>query len=276
MKTRILILITVITVVMFGIVKEATAQGKAIYFMKDGKVAYNSAIANIDSITFAAPPVLPILSVKPSALSFTKEATESHDVFVTTNQPSWDATSDQTWCTITKGANQFTVRATANTGDDRTATITVTAGKAPNVTIEVTQASLAPDIAFVANPIIEYLYTPDGFFDGSRVNFALIVYDAAGKTSITIQEVAIGVPATTIGTYGWNLRQGEIRQTRVIPISGPGTYPLSQEMRTGIAALDTYSQFVYTVSAHGKSYISNYTGVWIAYDGRWTHYFGIE
>ena len=156
MKTRILILITVIAVGLFGTVT-ATAQGKAIYFMKDGNVTYSSEIANIDSIIF----VPRILSVEPFELSFTAEATESYDVVVTTNQQSWDATSDQTWCTITKETNQFTVSATANTtATKRTATITVTAGNATPKTILVTQAgfNLADEISMGGIRIVYQWY----------------------------------------------------------------------------------------------------------------------
>ena len=82
----------------------------------------------------------PSLSVDHSALSFTAEATESYNVAVSTNQSSWNATSNQTWCVVTMGTNQFTVTAAANTDtSSRTATITVSAGNASNVTITVTQ-----------------------------------------------------------------------------------------------------------------------------------------
>ena len=231
--------------------------------MKDGNVIYSSEVTNIDSIIF----VPPMLSVEPSALSFTAAATESYDVVVTTNQQPWNATSNQTWCTITKGTNQFTVKASANTGAIRTATITVTAGNAPNVTITVTQASGYPNIAFVArNPILEYLYNNRGFFEGMRINFDLVVYDAMGMTSITISEEATGAPN---GNYK------KFTQTRVIPISGPGTYPLSQEIKSS-STYDIGSLFTYTVSAYGESYTRNYSGSYSSYDGSWSHYFVIK
>ena len=137
MKTQILILITTIAAAMFGGALSATAQGKPIYFMKDGKAIYNSTTADIDSILIVPTPKL---SVKPSTLSFSAAATESYNVDVNTNQSQWDVTSNQAWCMVIKGTNQFTVTATENTSDEqRTATITVTAGNVISVTIPVTQ-----------------------------------------------------------------------------------------------------------------------------------------
>ncbi len=214
--------------------------------------------------------VEPRLSVSPDTpISFTKNGgtNEAKTITVATNQSSWDATSDQTWCTVKKETNQFTVTATAHSGaSNRTATITVTAGKAPKITLPVTQVS-EPNIAFVArNPVTEGLYR-NGFFYGSRVNFALIVYEAAGMTSITINEEAKGAP---------NGRSGVIKQTRVIPISDAGTYPLSQEMwNEYVYGADIY-QFTYTVSAHGKSYTRTYSGNYNAYNGTWIHSFGLK
>ena len=94
------------------------------------------------------------------------------------------------------------------------------------------------------------------------------IYDDVGITSITINEVAKGSP---------NGNSKQITQTRVIPISGPGTYQLSQEMWNGYAEYaDIYSQFTYTVSAYGKSYTTNYSGSYSSYNGGWSHYFGVK
>ena len=267
MKNRILILIATMAVAMFGAITTAIAQGKSIYFMKDGNAVYNSTITNVDSIIFIPTPKL---SVNSSTLSFSAKATESRNVVVTTNQPSWDVSSDQPWCAVTKGTDQFTVTATANTvAEERTATVTVSAGYAPDVTIAVTQAPVEPNIAFVGrNPVVEYLYATNGYFLGSRINFALIVYDAAEKTSITIQEkVSFGA---------WNANPREISQTRIIPISGPGTYVLSQEMMLDNGYGADWCQFVYTVSVYGKSYSQSYSSLGVTYNGTWSHNFGMK
>lgn len=88
----------------------------------------------------------PTLSVSPNAaINFTAGAqpSEAVTITVTTNQASWDAVSNQTWCNVTKDVanNRFTVSATPNTATTSPpdATITVKAGDATPVTIAVTQ-----------------------------------------------------------------------------------------------------------------------------------------
>ena len=131
-----------------------------------------------------------------------------------------------------------------------------------------------PDLVFITrNPIMELLYNTSGFFDGSRINFNLVVYDAAGLSSITISEKLSGTTPNGISHSK--------EQERVIPISGPGTYQLSQEIRNsgGALASDKYTGFTYTVialKANGKSYTTKYTGAYYSYNGSWNHYFVIN
>jgi hypothetical protein len=81
------------------------------------------------------------LSVSKSSLTFESDETGEQSVTVTTTASSWNATTSASWLTLTKQSNTLKVSATANTGSsDRTATITVTAGNAPPVTVSVTQA----------------------------------------------------------------------------------------------------------------------------------------
>jgi len=190
---------------------------------------------------------------------------DTKTVTVTTNQSSWNVVSNQEWLTVSKSGNTITLSAPALTGATRSATVTVTAVHALPQSIYVTQKAPDPNIAFVAgNPAIEYLYTMSGFFNGSRLNFNLVVYDDAGRTSITITEEATGAP---------NGNRKTVTQTRVIPISGPGTYPLSQSIMSSESYANTYSQFTYTVSAHGKSYSRTYSGLYNSLNGAWGHYF---
>ena len=212
----------------------------------------------------------PTLTVSSKTLTISKSggSGDAKTITVTTNQPSWDAVSNQTWCTIAKSTNQFTVTASALTANaNRSATITVSAGKASNVTISVTQVS-EPIVSFRArNPVIQNLYNM-GFFQGSRINFDMIVTDAAGVSSITITE--IGDQGNPNGV------RREIRQTRVIPISGPGTYQLSQEIRNNGAHGDVYTKFEYSVTAYGAWFSSNYSGPYSSYNGGRNHYFCIQ
>ncbi|MCL2367349.1 MAG: BACON domain-containing protein, partial [Oscillospiraceae bacterium] len=64
--------------------------------------------------------------------------TTSVEVTVTTNQPSWNVVSDQSWLSVVRLNNGFRLTASTNTDADRTATVTVTAGVLRE-TINVTQ-----------------------------------------------------------------------------------------------------------------------------------------
>lgn len=89
-------------------------------------------------------PATPTLSVAPAgAIAFTAKATQTFDITVTTNQTSWDVTSSQAWCKVAKNGTKFTVSATPNTATTAPApaVLTISAGKAPAVTINVTQAA---------------------------------------------------------------------------------------------------------------------------------------
>ena len=71
---------------------------------------------------------------------------------VTTNQPSWAATSDQRWITVTpSGANRQTIEVSVapNTStSERTATVTIRAGTTPSTTtVRVTQQAGDPSLA---------------------------------------------------------------------------------------------------------------------------------
>jgi hypothetical protein len=132
---------------------------------------------------------------------------------------------------------------------------------------KVTTLVKEPQIAFSArNPILEYLYR-NGFFYGSRINFNLIVIDDAGYTEIEIVETSGGTK---------NGRTKYITQSRTIQIDGPGTYTLSQEMWNGYSGYADQGSFTYSVSAFGKSYSTNFTGCYSAYNGEWDHYFGMK
>lgn len=85
----------------------------------------------------------PTLSIEPStALTFSATGTETFTITVVTNQTSWDAVSDQTWCKIQKEATHFIVTAPPNTSTaaSPTATITITAGKAQGLTLIANQS----------------------------------------------------------------------------------------------------------------------------------------
>lgn len=87
------------------------------------------------------PKEVPSLSVSPTQVANVSAAGGSTDITIRTNQASWTATSDKDWCNLTTdGIVTFTIVVKANsTADERTATVTVTAGKATPVKITVSQ-----------------------------------------------------------------------------------------------------------------------------------------
>ncbi len=93
----------------------------------------------------------PELTVSPqtTAIIFDAQGIVSYVYTVTTNQSSWSATSNQSWCVVTKNTDgrTFTVTAQANTSTEAppAATITVSAGKATPITFSATQTA-APQI----------------------------------------------------------------------------------------------------------------------------------
>ena len=82
----------------------------------------------------------------------------SKEITVTTNAKSWNVTSSKTWCTVSKGASNFTVTATENKvfAPPENAMLTVTAeGTTKKVTIEVTQDAAAEPAKAYIKPVTD-------------------------------------------------------------------------------------------------------------------------
>ena len=81
------------------------------------------------------------LSVGSSSLSFSASETATKTTTVTTNASSWNFNCSASWLKVEKQGNTLKVTPnSANTGSSqRTASITVSAGTAKNVTVQVTQ-----------------------------------------------------------------------------------------------------------------------------------------
>ena len=79
------------------------------------------------------------LTVSVTSLAFGATETINKSVTVTTNAPSWDATSSVSWLTISKSGNMLVIRPTTQntTAANRSSTIRVTAGTALEQTITV-------------------------------------------------------------------------------------------------------------------------------------------
>ena len=83
------------------------------------------------------------LTVTPSVLDYKANESGTKTVSVTTNsKDGWNATTDKSWITLTKKDNTIEVKVGAYTGSsERTGSIKVTAGNAPEKTITVNQAA---------------------------------------------------------------------------------------------------------------------------------------
>lgn len=83
-------------------------------------------------------------SIAPTSLSYDANEIGDRTVTITTDAESWDATTDADWITLSKQDQILNVFVSAeNTATtSRTATITITAGDAPEITLEVTQAAV--------------------------------------------------------------------------------------------------------------------------------------
>ena len=91
----------------------------------------------------------PVLTVSP-AQSINVAATGGNTaITVTTNQTSWSASADKSWCKVTdKTSGQFTIVVDPNgTAVVRDATVTVNAGKATPVKITLSQRGAAPTLS---------------------------------------------------------------------------------------------------------------------------------
>jgi hypothetical protein len=81
------------------------------------------------------------LSVDEASLSFEANGIGEKSVTITTTAPSWDATPSAQWVQVEKQGNTLKVKVTSENGETspRNATIKITAGTAPERTINVTQ-----------------------------------------------------------------------------------------------------------------------------------------
>ena len=95
------------------------------------------------TVTQSGPIITPTLSITPSNRDVPATPAGSTNFTVTSNS-AWTATSNQGWCTVTPSGNgngTIIANYTANTGSQRTATITVTVQGLTPQTVTVTQAS---------------------------------------------------------------------------------------------------------------------------------------
>jgi Tfp pilus assembly protein FimT len=119
----------------------------------DATITVSAEGANSIIITASQAAAGVVFSVSPSVSSIAFAAdgstTNATEFTVTTNLASWDVTSDQTWCTVTKSGNGFTVSAAPNTEltAPANATITVSAEGANSIIITASQAAVGVELS---------------------------------------------------------------------------------------------------------------------------------
>lgn len=106
---------------------------------------------------------IPMLDVSTPTLKF-NAGSQTKNVIVTTNQPSWQFNLDNTttWCSAIKDNNQLIISVNENTtNSSRNTNITVTAGSISK-TINITQESLPKDENYVDSEIVKLLSATQG------------------------------------------------------------------------------------------------------------------
>ena len=115
------------------------------------------------------------LTVDPASLSYDANETGEKTVTVSTNASNWSATTNASWLTLSKSGNTLRVNVKSQNTNNTplNAEVKITADKAPDVILPVTQAK---------SDIIIY-NTAEGFYYGNAVgtgnaNFAVRMYNA--------------------------------------------------------------------------------------------------
>ena len=159
------------------------------------------------------PPVVtgPVFEVAPQQLSFAADG-ETKTVTVTCEQD-WTATpsAGADWLQIQKGEGQFTVTASANDGDVRTATITVDNGQGSK-TVNVTQAKQEPFAGYTFPFAYPGAYD-DTYYDkygpdASAFEIALSEFDTSGTPNGYFLIMDIITPQVDLTSQGLEIPAG--------------------------------------------------------------------
>ena len=116
------------------------------------------------SVTQSAAAIAHSLSVSPNNITFGASETATRTATVTTNAPSWNASTTASWLSLSQSGNSLRITPTgSNTStSQRSATINVTAGNANPVTVQVTQSGTSTSSTLNFNDIVNSSYTATG------------------------------------------------------------------------------------------------------------------
>lgn len=209
-------------------------------------------------------------------IQFSAEATEKFTYIVKTNQSSWDAKSNQSWCTVDKTEDGFVVSAQSNqtTTPSPEATITVTAGKAKALTIKVTQvqadATLSldkptTDVEFTAEATETISYgviTNQKPWDAVSSQDWLKVTKSATSfaLSATPNTTTTAPPAATVTISAGNAKQITIRVTQKAAAPSLTITPMPENGELQIPL--NGESYIYTVTTNQDSWSVTSNNSW--------------
>jgi hypothetical protein len=153
------------------------------------------------------------LDTSQTELQFKADGTVDDNVefTVSTNQGEWDAVSSQLWVTVSKNADGFTLSVVPNAEitAPEAATVTVTAGTATPIVLNVRQAAALPLLSLNSSAQTEVVFKTDGTTDGTTeftVTTNAGVWEVSSSQSwVTVDKNAAGTGFTLSAASNVNL-----------------------------------------------------------------------
>jgi hypothetical protein len=186
-----------------------------------GTANVNSRLATLIKVSKTGAPAPNTLTVAPSALSFAAGGEQKS--FAITSNTAWTVTSSESWCTVNtaNGSNNATINVTAaaNSGAQRTATITVSGTGVSNQTIAVTQAGASSGGGTLAEWDFSTLFSATANGTASMLSStgnATLTTTASSATPPTFNAVtATNSLYNYVVTSGWNVEEAWIMEIPV-------------------------------------------------------------
>ncbi len=219
------------------------------------------------------------LEVSASPIHFAAEG-GSKEITVATNAKSWSVTSSKSWCTVNKGASNFTVTATENKAfapPEKAILIVAAEGTAKKVTIEVTQdAAVEPAKAYIKPVTDKVIMNYQGGVNGIGIESNVTGWscrsdqswcrseeNSADGINITIEETWGGVTprralVTLYGNEGDSLASITVYQDPL-----PELDLFSSHGNTNIPLPSYGGTIVVTVMTNVTEFTLGYVGEWL-------------
>jgi len=184
------------------------------------------------------------LLVLPTTLDFIADDPDSQTIFVDTNVKNWNVSTSFNWIRIDKGDDSFTVSVAKyiETTGSRAGTITVTAGAAKDVTLDVYQYAAAIDILQISSETL--------IFETEKTDTEsiVIITNVNWDYSCLADWLTIEKKGYTLYVTPKELNFGVVPRLATIIISAenvtPVTLQITQEV-SHITVLDTVEGFFY-------------------------------